>query len=420
MRAMGVTCAEIKTGYGLDTRTELKQISVIDQLKKAQKMHIVGTFMGLHAVPRGMNADEYTDECIRESLPAAAGTGVCEFADAFVERGAFSAEQAKRYFLKAKQLGFSLKVHADEMTPSGGTRLGVELGAKSADHLLKILDEDIALLAKSQTVATVLPLTAFCLGEEYAPARRLIDGGAIVAAACAGIVCGKAEKQLEVISQVSEEQTQQLKQYLAQTPVSVRLADTPYIFDIDVRLGVDPRKANQMVRGVVTLPHGTGKTVRVLVLCTPEKEEEAKAAGADYVGLDEYVEKIKGGWTDVDVIITTPNVMGKVGALGRILGPRGLMPNPKTGTVTMDVAKAVSEVKAGKIDFKVDKFGIVHTSIGKVSFSPEQIVDNANEFLSMIMKLKPSAAKGSYVKSIYLSSTMSPGLQIDAKSVETK
>ena len=190
--------------------------------------------------------------------------------------------------------------------------------------------------------------------------------------------------------------------------------------DIDVRLGVDPRKANQMVRGVVTLPHGTGKTVRVLVLCTPEKEEEAKAAGADYVGLDEYVEKIKGGWTDVDVIITTPNVMGKVGALGRILGPRGLMPNPKTGTVTMEVAKAVSEVKAGKIDFKVDKFGIVHTSIGKVSFSPEQIVDNANEFLSMIMKLKPSAAKGSYVKSIYLSSTMSPGLQIDAKSVETK
>ena len=190
--------------------------------------------------------------------------------------------------------------------------------------------------------------------------------------------------------------------------------------DIDVRLGVDPRKANQMVRGVVTLPHGTGKTVRVLVLCTPEKEEEAKAAGADYVGLDEYVEKIKGGWTDVDVIITTPNVMGKVGALGRILGPRGLMPNPKTGTVTMDVAKAVSEVKAGKIDFKVDKFGIVHTSIGKVSFSPEQIVDNANEFLSMIMKLKPSAAKGSYVKSMYLSSTMSPGLQIDAKSVETK
>lgn len=190
--------------------------------------------------------------------------------------------------------------------------------------------------------------------------------------------------------------------------------------DIDVRLGVDPRKANQMVRGVVTLPHGTGKTVRVLVLCTPDKEEEAKAAGADYVGLDEYVEKIKGGWTDVDVIITTPNVMGKVGALGRILGPRGLMPNPKTGTVTMEVGKAVKEVKAGKIDFKVDKFGIVHTSVGKISFTPEQIVGNASEVLSMILKLKPSAAKGSYVKSIYLSTTMSPGLQIDAKSVDNK
>jgi len=190
--------------------------------------------------------------------------------------------------------------------------------------------------------------------------------------------------------------------------------------DIDVRLGVDPRKANQMVRGVVTLPHGTGKTVRVLVLCTPEKEAEAKAAGADFVGLDEYVEKIKGGWTDVDVIITTPNVMGKVGALGRILGPRGLMPNPKTGTVTMDVAKAVADVKAGKIDFKVDKYGIVHTSVGKISFSPEQISDNAKEVLGMIIKLKPSAAKGTYVKSIYLSTTMSPGLQIDAKSVETK
>ena len=190
--------------------------------------------------------------------------------------------------------------------------------------------------------------------------------------------------------------------------------------DIDVRLGVDPRKANQMVRGVVTLPHGTGKTVRVLVLCTPDKEEEAKTAGADYVGLYEYVDKIKSGWTDVDVIITTPNVMGKVGALGRILGPRGLMPNPKTGTVTMEVGKAVKEVKAGKIDFKVDKFGIVHTSVGKISFTPEQIVGNANEVLSMILKLKPSAAKGSYVKSIYLSTTMSPGLQIDAKSVDNK
>ena len=190
--------------------------------------------------------------------------------------------------------------------------------------------------------------------------------------------------------------------------------------DIDVRLGVDPRKANQMVRGVVTLPHGTGKTVRVLVLCTPDKESEAQAAGADYVGLDEYIEKIKGGWTDVDVIITTPNVMGKVGALGRILGPRGLMPNPKTGTVTMDVAKAVQEVKAGKIDFKVDKYGIIHTAIGKVSFTPEQIVDNAHEVMSTIIKLKPSAAKGTYVKSIYLSTTMSPGIEVDPKSVETK
>lgn len=190
--------------------------------------------------------------------------------------------------------------------------------------------------------------------------------------------------------------------------------------DVDVRLGVDPRKANQMVRGVVTLPHGTGKKVRVLVLCTPEKEAEAQAAGADFVGLDEYVDKIKAGWTDVDVIICTPNVMGKVGALGRILGPRGLMPNPKTGTVTMEVGKAVQEVKAGKIDFKVDKYGIIHTSVGKVSFTPEQIVDNAKEVINTIIKLKPSAAKGSYVLSIYLSTTMSPGLEIDPKSVETK
>lgn len=190
--------------------------------------------------------------------------------------------------------------------------------------------------------------------------------------------------------------------------------------DIDVRLGVDPRKANQMVRGVVTLPHGTGKSVRVLVLCTPDKEKEATEAGADYVGLDEYVEKIKGGWTDVDVIITTPNVMAKVGALGRILGPRGLMPNPKTGTVTMEVGKAVKEVKAGKIDFKVDKFGIVHSSVGKIAFSAEQIVDNANEFMNVIMKLKPATAKGTYVKSIFLSTTMSPGLQIDPKSLENK
>ena len=190
--------------------------------------------------------------------------------------------------------------------------------------------------------------------------------------------------------------------------------------DLDVRLGVDPRKSNQLVRGVVTLPHGTGKSVRVLVLCTPDKETEATEAGADYVGLDEYVEKIKGGWTDVDVIITTPNVMAKVGALGRILGPRGLMPNPKTGTVTMEVGKAVKEVKAGKIDFKVDKFGIVHSSIGKIAFSAEQIVDNANEFMNVIMKLKPATAKGTYVKSIFLSTTMSPGLQIDPKSLENK
>ena len=190
--------------------------------------------------------------------------------------------------------------------------------------------------------------------------------------------------------------------------------------DIDVRLGVDPRKANQMVRGVVTLPHGTGKVVRTLVLCTPDKEAEAQAAGADYVGLDEYVEKIKSGWTDVDVIICTPNVMGKVGELGRILGPRGLMPNPKTGTVTMEVGKAVQDVKAGKIDFKVDKYGIIHTSIGKVSFTPEQIEENAKEVLGTIIKLKPAAAKGTYVQSIYLSTTMSPGLQVEPKSVETK
>ncbi|MDE6300538.1 MAG: 50S ribosomal protein L1 [Muribaculaceae bacterium] len=188
--------------------------------------------------------------------------------------------------------------------------------------------------------------------------------------------------------------------------------------DIDVRLGVDPRKANQMVRGVVTLPHGTGKTIRVLVLCTPDAEEAAKAAGADYVGLDEYIEKIKSGWTDVDVIITQPAIMGKIGALGRILGPRGLMPNPKSGTVTMDVAKAVEEVKKGKIDFKVDKNGIVHSSIGKVSFTPEQMRDNAREFINTLIKLKPATAKGTYIKSIYLSSTMSPGVKVDAKSVE--
>lgn len=188
--------------------------------------------------------------------------------------------------------------------------------------------------------------------------------------------------------------------------------------DIDVRLGVDPRKANQMVRGVVSLPHGTGKVTRVLALCTPDQEAAAKEAGADYVGLDEYLEKIKGGWTDVDVIITMPALMGKLGPLGRILGPRGLMPNPKSGTVTMDVAKAVKEVKQGKIDFKVDKTGIVHTSIGKVSFSADAIRENAKEFIDTIIKLKPSAAKGTYIKSLYLSSTMSKGIKIDTKALD--
>lgn len=187
--------------------------------------------------------------------------------------------------------------------------------------------------------------------------------------------------------------------------------------DISVRLGVDPRKANQMVRGTVALPHGTGKDLKVLVLCTPDKEEEAKAAGADYVGLDEYIDKIKGGWTDIDVIITMPAVMGKVGALGRILGPRGLMPNPKTGTVTMDVGKAVTEVKAGKIDFRVDKYGIIHSAVGKVSFDGDKIKDNAHELIQTLVKMKPSSAKGTYIKSIYISSTMSPSIQVDTKSV---
>jgi large subunit ribosomal protein L1 len=187
--------------------------------------------------------------------------------------------------------------------------------------------------------------------------------------------------------------------------------------DIDVRLGVDPRKANQMVRGIATLPHGTGKTVRVLVLCTPDKEEEAKAAGADFVGLDDYISKIEGGWTDVDIIITMPSVMAKVGKLGRILGPRNLMPNPKTGTVTTEVGKAVTEVKAGKIDFKVDKTGIIHTSVGKVSFDADKIYDNALEVLQTLSRLKPSAAKGTYFKSIHISSTMSPGIHVETKSV---
>jgi large subunit ribosomal protein L1 len=188
--------------------------------------------------------------------------------------------------------------------------------------------------------------------------------------------------------------------------------------DLDVRLGIDPRKSNQMVRGVVSIPHGTGKDVRVLALVTPDKEAEAKEAGADFVGLDEWVEKIKGGWTDIDVIITMPSVMGKIGQLGRILGPRGLMPNPKSGTVTMEISKAVKEVKQGKIDFKVDKAGIVHASIGKVSFEPHKIVDNAKEFLFMINKLKPASAKGTYIRSIFLSSTMSAGLKVDPKSLD--
>jgi large subunit ribosomal protein L1 len=187
--------------------------------------------------------------------------------------------------------------------------------------------------------------------------------------------------------------------------------------DVAVSLGVDPRKANQMVRGTVSLPHGTGKDVKVLVLCTPDKEAEAKAAGAEFVGLDEYIEKIKNGWTDIDVIITMPSVMGKVGALGRVLGPRGLMPNPKTGTVTMNVGQAVTEVKAGKIDFKVDKYGIIHASIGKASFESDKIADNAKELISTLVKLKPSSAKGTYVKSITISSTMSPGVKVETKSV---
>ncbi len=187
--------------------------------------------------------------------------------------------------------------------------------------------------------------------------------------------------------------------------------------DLSIRLGVDPRKANQMVRGSVTLPHGTGKELKVLVLCTPDKEEEAKNAGADYVGLDDYINKIKDGWTDIDVVITMPSVMPKVGKLGRILGPRGLMPNPKTGTVTMEVGKAVSAAKAGKIDFKVDKFGIIHSSVGKVSFENKMLEDNIRELVSTIIKLKPSASKGTYVKSIFISSTMSPGIQLELKSV---
>ena len=225
-----------------------------------------------------------------------------------------------------------------------------------------------------------------------------------------------SKKQKEVVTllernkQYSIEEASELVKKISTTKFDASV-------DMAIRLGVDPRKANQMVRGVVTLPHGTGKAVRVLALVPSDKEAEAKEAGADYVGLDEYLEKIKGGWTDVDVIITMPAVMGKLGPLGRVLGPRGLMPNPKTGTVTMDVAKAVSEVKAGKIDFKVDKYGIVHASIGKVSFSAEKIKENAEELMRTLMRLKPTSAKGTYVKSIYMSSTMSRGIPVESKAV---
>ncbi len=229
---------------------------------------------------------------------------------------------------------------------------------------------------------------------------------------------GKLTKNRKLaLSKIEEGKTYSLKEASA---LVKEITNTKFdsSVDIDVRLGVDPRKANQMVRGVVSLPHGTGKQVRVLVLCSPESEQSALDAGADYVGLDEYIEKIKGGWTDIDVIITQPQIMGKIGALGRVLGPRGLMPNPKSGTVTPDVAKAVQEVKQGKIDFKVDKTGIIHSSIGKVSFEAGQIVDNAREFIQTLIKLKPTAAKGTYIKSIYLSSTMSPGIKVDTKSFE--
>ena len=224
------------------------------------------------------------------------------------------------------------------------------------------------------------------------------------------------KKQKEAASKIEKNKLYSLKDAAALIKV-VASAKFDESVDIAVRLGVDPRKATQMVRGVVTLPHGTGKDVKVLALVTPDKEAEALAAGADYVGLDDYLQKIKDGWTDVDVIITMPSVMGKLGPLGRILGPRGLMPNPKTGTVTMDVAKAVQEVKAGKIDFKVDKTGIIHAGIGKISFDADKIVDNAHEIIQTLIKLKPTAAKGTYIKSIYLTSTMSPAIALDPKAV---
>jgi len=224
------------------------------------------------------------------------------------------------------------------------------------------------------------------------------------------------KKRKAVISKVDQDKSYALLE-AARLVKEISTTKFDSSVDVAVRLGVDPRKANQMVRGIVSLPHGTGKTVRVLVLCTPDKEDEARAAGADHVGLDDYIEKIKGGWTDVDVIITMPAIMAKVGALGRVLGPRGLMPNPKTGTVTVEVGKAVQEVKAGKIDFKVDKTGIVHAAIGKTSFTEDKLFDNAKELIQTILKLKPSSAKGTYVRSIYLSSTMSPSVAVDIKSV---
>ena len=225
------------------------------------------------------------------------------------------------------------------------------------------------------------------------------------------------KKRKEALSKVDATKLYNLEE-ASQVVKDITNTNFDSTIDVAIRLGVDPRKANQMVRGTVSLPHGTGKDVKVLVLCTPDKEKEAKDAGADYVGLDDYIAKIKGGWTDVDVIVTMPSVMGKVGALGRVLGPRGLMPNPKTGTVTMDVGQAVADVKAGKIDFKVDKFGIIHAAVAKVSFESKMIVENTHELISTIIKLKPTSSKGDYVKSITLSSTMSPGVKVEPKSVE--
>jgi large subunit ribosomal protein L1 len=225
------------------------------------------------------------------------------------------------------------------------------------------------------------------------------------------------KKRKEALSKVDATKLYNLEE-ASQVVKDITNTNFDSTIDVAIRLGVDPRKANQMVRGTVSLPHGTGKDVKVLVLCTPDKEKEAKDAGADYVGLDDYIAKIKGGWTDVDVIVTMPSVMGKVGALGRVLGPRGLMPNPKTGTVTMDVGQAVADVKAGKIDFKVDKFGIIHAAVAKASFESKMIVENAHELISTIIKLKPSSSKGDYVKSITMSSTMSPGVKVEPKSVE--